>query len=81
MITLTCKVYDVKKDGLYDKNDESLNGRVAFIFDGCIVSGWYLDEEDENDGLLWEANDDVGRSNTFGGIEKYIIFDVPIWNL
>jgi hypothetical protein len=46
MITLTCKVYDVKKDG-----------------------------------LLWEANDDVGRSNTFGGIEKYIIFDIPIWNL
>ena len=78
MKEITCKVYDIKEDGLYDKNDESLNGRVAFIFDGCISSGWYLDEEDENDGLLWEANDDVGRSNTFGGIEKYIIFDESI---
>lgn len=31
------KVFDIEKDGLYNKNDKSLVGRVAFIFDGCIV--------------------------------------------
>ena len=80
MKRITAQLFSVKEDGLYTK-DESIIGRVAFIFDGCIVSGGYLDEEDELNGRLWEANDDVGRSNTFGGVEQYIIFDSPIGDL
>ncbi|WP_250632062.1 hypothetical protein [Rhodoflexus caldus] len=45
------KVYDVEKDGLHDKNDPSLVGRIAFIFDGKIVSvGYWIGN--------WEANSD-----------------------
>ena len=74
------KVYVIEIDGLPDM--DKLVGRVAFIFDGCIVSGWplkgiesYYDQED------WEANEDVGRHGVFKGVKKYIIFDKPIWEL
>lgn len=69
------KVYDIKKDGMYDQNDESLSGRIAFIFDGCIVSGWVMENGN------WEADSDVGRNGEFhkDAIHKYIIFDKPIW--
>jgi hypothetical protein len=80
MKQITARLFSVKEDGLYDKEDKSI-GDVAFIFDGCIVSGWYLDEVCPTNGRLWEANSDVGRGNTFAGIEQYIIFDSPIWNL
>lgn len=71
------KVYDIDKDGLYDKDDKSLVGRIAFIFDGCIVSGWYLDNGN------WEANEDVGKFGEFSRevVKKYVIFDTPIWEL
>lgn len=57
---------------------KKLVGRVAFIFDGCIVSGWPLDMHPHDQ---WEANDDVGRHGVFTGIEKYVVFDKPIWEL
>jgi len=71
------KICDIEKDGLYDKEDRSLIGRIAFIFDGCIVSGWYLDNGN------WVANDDVGRNGEFhkDEVKKYIIFDCPIWDM
>jgi hypothetical protein len=81
-------VYDIEKDGL--PNMEELTGRVAFIFDGCIVSGWPLYKLNErcpgnnfpeygvND---WEADGDVGKAGVFSGVEKYIIFDKSIWEL
>lgn len=73
------KVYTIKENGLPDM--DNLTGRVAFIFDGCIVSGWPLfgignHTEDE-----WEADSDVGRLGVFAGVEKYVVFDVPVWNL
>lgn len=67
------KILDVKKDGL--PYMDKLTGRVAFIFDGCIVSGWPLENGN------WEANEDVGRFGEFSGVEKYIVFDKEIWNL
>jgi hypothetical protein len=36
------KIHAVASDGLPDM--DRLVGRVAFIFDGCVVSGWPLDE-------------------------------------
>ena len=71
------KIYDIEKDGLYDKSDKDLIGRTAFIFDGCVVSGWYLDNGN------WEANSDVGIKGEFSGewVKKYIVFDKPVWLL
>lgn len=82
------EVKSIKEHGLPDM--DKLVGRVAFIFDGCIVSGWPLhnihlkmpgNNYPEYGMDIWEANDDVGKSGVFTGIEKYVIFDKPIWEL
>ncbi len=69
------RIVDIEKEGLYDKSDKSLTGRIAFIFDGAIVSGWVLDNGN------WETNEDVGRHGEFSKdcVKKYVIFDKPIW--
>jgi hypothetical protein len=71
-------LHEIAKDGLppRDENDESLFiGRVAFIFDGCVVSGWPLDDGN------WEADSDVGRHGPFGGVTHWIEFDTEVWNM
>lgn len=73
------KVLSIEKDGLPDM--DKLVGRVAFIFDGCIVSGWPLYPDHSFDKSEWEANDDVGRHGKFIGVEKYVVFDKPVWEL
>lgn len=80
------KVYEIEKDGLPDM--DQLTGRVAFIFDGCIVSGWPLNNlhlkypgSPAYGPDCWEANSDVGRSAVFTGVKKYVVFDVPVWDL
>lgn len=40
MREMTIKIHEVATDGLPDM--ENLTGRVAFVFDGCVVSGWPL---------------------------------------
>jgi hypothetical protein len=72
------KVRTIKKHGLPDM--KKLVGRVAFIWDGNIVSGWPLYPEHSNDKSEWEANEDVGRHGSFIGVEKYIVFEKPIWD-
>lgn len=56
-------------------------GRKAFVFDGCIVSGWPLAEIGEDGLPLWEADSDVGRVTKFGGVKHWIEFPVELWNL
>lgn len=80
------RVFDIEKDGLPDM--DKLVGRVAFIFDGCIVSGWPLYRLGDNypgqpmyGADVWEADSDVGRAVRFEGIKKYVVFDVPVWDL
>ena len=74
---LTVKVHAIAEDGFPDMDE--LTGRVAFIFDGCIVSGWPL-----GNGLQhgfsgrWEANSDVGRMTRFEGVTHWVEFPVPI---
>lgn len=43
MQTLSIIIHEIAEDGLPDM--DRLVGRVAFIFDGCIVSGWPLPRE------------------------------------
>jgi hypothetical protein len=72
------KICSIEKHGLPDM--EKLTGRVAFIWDGCIVSGWPLYPEHSHDKGDWEGNDDVARPGKFRGVTTYIIFDKPMWD-
>lgn len=74
MNTHLIKIHEIAVDGL--PNMQELVGRVAFIHDGCIVSGWPLvPNELEIDDMrllatlvrhhsegdtIWEADSDVG---------------------
>lgn len=84
-------LHEIATDGLPDMG--KLIGRVAFIFDGCIVSGWPLDPSDpdvrENmsyavdvDSLketLWEGNHDVAHGRFFPGVTHWIELPVAAW--
>jgi hypothetical protein len=69
---VTITVHAIAEDGLPDM--DALTGRVAFIFDGCIVSGWPLPRFDR-----WEANSDVGYGNHFAGVTHWVEFPEPVW--
>lgn len=76
---LTIKLHQIATDGLPDM--ESLTGRVAFIFDGCIVSGWPLRELNEDGLPYWEANSDVGRNVKFDSVTQWVELPSPVWVL
>jgi hypothetical protein len=77
---ITVKVHEIAIDGLPDM--ETLVGRVAFIFDGCVVSGWPLtrwhSREAETMGQLWEADSDVGHGRPFSGVTHWLEFPEPV---
>ena len=79
---VTVTVHDVATDGLPDM--DSLTGRVAFIFDGCVVSGWPMKPGDSDelwDEGEWEADSDVGRAwQRYGGVKHWVEFPVPVWD-
>lgn len=73
-------IHEIAEDGLPDM--EALVGRVAFIFDGCIVSGWPLEPDEDDDpeeGTLWEADSDVGRHVKFYGVTHWVEFPEALW--
>jgi hypothetical protein len=82
---MTVKVHEVATDGYPDM--DKLVGRVAFLFDGCIVSGWPLfrakleaqgsSARGVRDGD-WEADSDVGHPGTFGGVTHWVEFPKPL---
>ena len=74
MKEIKIKIHEIKTDGL--PNMDKLTGRVAFIFDGCVVSGWPLEKDD-----LWEADSDVSNNKLFSGVTHWIEFPTPIWEI
>ena len=73
MIEVTVKVHDIASDGLPDM--DTLVGRVAFIWDHEIVSGWPLEDGTHNVRPdIWEANSDVGRIGPFHGVTHWVEF-------
>jgi hypothetical protein len=78
------KVHEIARDGLPSRSDFP-TGRVAFIFDGCIVSGWplYADPDDDTSSYagLWGANDDVGLNVKFADVTHWVEFDAPLWEI
>jgi hypothetical protein len=73
MKEITVKVHEIATDGLPDV--DRLTGRVAFLFDGCIVDGWPLPDG------TWEADSDVGRAGVFAGVTHWVEFPIPLWEL
>jgi hypothetical protein len=80
---VTIKIHRIDEDGLPDM--DALVGRVAFLFDGNIVSGWPLHVDPENDRTAysgrWEADRDVGHHKEFAGVTHWVEFPEAIWNL
>lgn len=67
---LKVKLHSIEEDGL-----PTLEQNAAFIFSGCIVSGWPLfHNNDARTGYTgyWEADSDVGRTIKFGGVTHWI---------
>jgi len=88
MRTVEIKIHEIAKDGLPPESRyhagvrDDLVGRVAFLWDGHIVTGWPLKELDSEDGsILWEADHDVGAHGKFYGVTHWIEFPVPVWDL
>lgn len=87
MVELKIRVHEIATDGLPDM--DKCVGRVGFIFDGCIVSGWPLNPTEHADlytrlgatsdeGVLWEANSDVGHHKPFFGVTHWVEFSMML---
>lgn len=84
MREITVKIHTIAEDGLPNMDDQDMVGRVAFIFDGCIVSGWPLRDggRSEPDGdVLWEGDSDVAHTQPMGNVTHWAEFPMPIWEL
>jgi hypothetical protein len=88
---MTVRLHPIATDGL--PNMENLTGQVAFIFDGCIVSGWPLLRDDpevadvyarhdyQGADTLWEADSDVGHNRPFGNVTHWVEFPEPLYTV
>ena len=69
------KLHDVTVDG-YPPEDAP---RVAFLFDGCMVSGWLLERKDDWRESRWEADSDVGHNVPFAGVRYWFTMPEAWW--
>lgn len=77
------KVCNIAEDGLPTVDDE---GFVAFIYQGCVISGFCLFGEDGPDGKFtendWQGDGIVtDSSKRFSGVKHYIIFDTDLGHI
>lgn len=83
MREVVVKVHSIAEDGLPDMDE--LTGRVLFIFDGNVTTGWplHVDPEDSSTAYsgLWEGNSDVSHGRPFSGVTHWIELPVPEWEL
>ena len=78
--TLTVILHDIATDGL--PNMDALVGRVAFIWNGAIVSGWPVSPEygGGGDGAIWEPSEDRFGGEVWG-VTQWVEFPRPVWRL
>lgn len=71
-------LHSIAEDGLPDMTQ--LTGMVAFIWDGCVVSGWPIEAESGQYIDCWEPSED-----RFGGpvrgVTHWLEFPKPFWRL
>lgn len=73
-------VHEVEADGLPDMSDSALEGRVALISNGIVVSGWPLKRGPAEQ--RWEADPDVGGCcPQLFEVSHWLEFPVPVWEL
>jgi hypothetical protein len=80
----TIMVHEIATDGYPDMDDNDLVGRVAFLWDGYIVSGWPLHANPEDHSTAhtghWEAADDkLSSVREFAGVTHWVEFPQPVW--
>lgn len=80
---VTVAIHAIAQDGY--PNLDVLTGRVAFIWDGHVVSGWPLqvDSDDRNSPFTgrWEAADNkLSSVREFAGVTHWIEFPDPVWD-
>jgi hypothetical protein len=75
--TLTIQIHDIATDGLPDM--ANLTGRVAFLWNGAIASGWPLDNVGRPG--QWETCEDALGMRPFVGVTHWVEFPVPLWEL
>lgn len=73
------KIHEIAKDGLPDTSDDGIVGRVAFLWNGSIVSGWPLTNIGRPD--LWESTENAMGTKPFSGVTHWVEFPVPTWRL
>lgn len=84
---MTVRVHAIVEDGLPDM--DKLTGRVAFLWDGEIISGWPLKCDCgegfdpcpcDDDEQRWEpAEDRFG--GPLAGVTHWVEFPVSLWNI
>jgi len=83
MREIIVKVHEIAVDGFPSVDRQP--GCTAFIFDGCVVSGWPLHSDPGNYDILysgcWEADPDVGRHIRFANVTHWIEFPEPLVDL
>ncbi len=81
MREITVKLHEIATDGLPNAEDGELTGRIAFIWDGCIISGWPLSEPDADGVSRWEANSDVGHGGVFETVTHWVEFPESFYDM
>lgn len=80
---VTVTIRSIAEDGLPDRRDESLTGRLAFLWDGYIVTGWPLYASEDRQSAYtgtWEAADDkLSSVRAFANVTHWVEFPEPIW--
>lgn len=75
--SMTVVVHAISEDGLPDM--DKLIGRVAFIWDGAIVSGWPLNRIGNPE--AWEPSEDAFGMGPFYGVTHWVEFPTEFWNI
>lgn len=73
------KIHSIAEDGLPNMDDNAMVGRVAFIWDGAIVSGWPLNRIGRP-ADHWEPSEDR-FGGAVSGVTHWVEFPEPVWNL
>ena len=77
MHEVTIKIHEIATDGLPDM--EGMTGRVAFLWDGNILSGWPLEQPGCESGKLWECS--AKGAGQHYGVTHWIELPSEAWNL
>ena len=80
MKSIEIKVYNIAKDGLPNDilSKEAQTGRIGFLWDGNIYSGWPLYPNHSSDKSVWE---DSEFAHKLSGVEDWVLFPRPFWDL